>query len=82
MPKFKNALNKDDYVRIRQIKARILSLAENKGVTVDQLSRHLNLSTRVLYSDCYPTLKTMLVICNYFHISLDYLVFGEETNEN
>lgn len=61
---------------------RIRELREEKGMTQDALAEVLSVGTNVI--GCYergeygPSKKAMYLLCKYFGVSADYLLYGEK----
>ena len=67
-----------------QMGKRIRELREKEGLTQDALSEILSVGPNVI--GCYergeygPSKKTLRLICQYFGVSTDYLLYGETEN--
>ena len=65
------------------INTRIMSLRRDAGVSQQQLADDLNLSRRAISlwetGRRTPDLKSALLLADYFHTTLDYLVKGEHS---
>lgn len=60
---------------------RIVGLMQSKDITAKQLTKDLEMSVTAV-SDwkkhkVEPSIDALVKISNYFHVSLDYLVFGK-----
>ena len=65
------------------INTRIMSLRRDAGVSQQQLADDLNLSRRTVSlwetGRRAPDLQSALLLADYFHTTLDYLVKGEHS---
>ena len=65
------------------INARIVSLRKDASLSQQQLADDLNLSRRAISlwetGRRTPDLKSALLLADYFHTTLDYLVKGEHS---
>lgn len=63
--------------------ARIATLRKNKGLTQEQLADALNISWSLLskteIGNREITIRLLCSVVNYFHVSADYILFGEES---
>ena len=64
---------------------RILQLRQNAGVSQTQFAKILNISHKHLSNLEHgikgPSIDLLVIIADYFRVSTDYLILGQETNE-
>jgi len=57
---------------------RLKTLRNTKGVTQDQLAEKIGVSkasvSRYELSAMYPTVEVLIKLCEYFHVSADYIL--------
>ena len=74
----------DFVINNEQMGKRIRELREKRGLTQDALSEILSVGPNVI--GCYergeygPSKRTLAVICQYFGVTTDYLLYGEKEN--
>lgn len=74
----------DFLINNEQMGKRIRELREKRGLTQDALSEILSVGPNVI--GCYergeygPSKRTLAVICQYFGVTTDYLLYGEKEN--
>lgn len=64
---------------------RVLQLRKNAGVSQTQFAKILNISHKHMSNLEHgikgPSIDLLVIIAEYFHVSLDYLILGQETND-
>lgn len=74
----------DFLINNEQMGKRIRELREKRGLTQDALSEILSVGPNVI--GCYergeygPSKRTLAIICQYFGVTTDYLLYGEKEN--
>lgn len=60
----------------------ILDLRKKKGITQEQLAQEINVSAQAVSKwendTCQPDTATLVLIAEYFNVSIDYLFYGED----
>ena len=64
---------------------RVLQLRRNAGVSQTQFAKILNISHKHMSNLEHgikgPSIDLLVIIAEYFHVSLDFLILGQETND-
>ena len=64
---------------------RVLQLRRNSGVSQTQFAKILNISHKHMSNLEHgikgPSIDLLVIIAEYFRVSLDYLILGQETND-
>ena len=71
---------------ISEMGKRIQSLRQSRGLTQEQLAERLNISTvhlaKIEIGSRSCSLNILIAFTSFFHVSLDYLVFGKMYSDN
>ena len=53
----------------------VREVAKESGISYDNFCRYER-------GECEPNIKNLILLAKYYHVSLDYLLTGKETEEN
>lgn len=61
---------------------RVYKLRKKHNLTQEELAVKVSYSSQIItkweHNDCYPAVETIIDIAKLFHVSIDYLLTGEE----
>ena len=60
------------------IKERVKDLCKEKGISINKLEQEIGVASGYLSKLDNPGIKTVKLIADYFNVSVDYLMTGEE----
>ena len=60
------------------IKERVKNLCKEKGISLNKLEQEIGVASGYLSKLDNPGIKTVKLIADYFNVSVDYLMTGEE----
>ena len=60
------------------IKERVNDLCKEKGISLNKLEQEIGVASGYLSKLDNPGIKTVKLIADYFNVSVDYLMTGEE----
>ena len=60
------------------IKERVKELCKEKGISLNKLEQEIGVASGYLSKLDNPGIKTVKLIADYFNVSVDYLMTGEE----
>lgn len=60
------------------IKERVKDLCKEKGISLNKLEQEIGVASGYLSKLDNPGIKTVKLIADYFNVSVDYLMTGEE----
>ena len=60
------------------IKERVKDLCKRKGISLNKLEQEIGVASGYLSKLDNPGIKTVKLIADYFNVSVDYLMTGEE----